>query len=253
MDATNVTSAFAAMRQAQIGGMLRQFGIQSQEPISKGEGNELDIDDMTDPDYAEKAGDAEEETQEQEETQKEDNDDDDAEKGKQNDIEKSDIMEAIAYSGNIKVKKTGKEIKEQLNSVVIPAKIAVLEAKKAEANECLKDCGDAPTHDCDHWRCSQFHIEVPFKFYNWDEMRTKNCDQRVVDSLSYEHQEGVKPDFNCPKTKDEACARECYMEAVRAVCEIMVDLKACDLLVKNLQDNASIELTPQQVIAFQFD
>lgn len=247
----NVTTAFAAMRQAQIGGMLRQFGFNPQD-INKAQ--EDDLEDMLDPDYAEKADDEndmpEDENEDNEETQE---DEDDAEKAEETDMEKSDIMEAIAYSGNIKVKKTGKEIKEQLSKVVIPAKTAALEAKKAEATTYLKDCGDAPTQEPENWRCRQYHIEVPFKMYRWDEMRTKCCDQRVVDSLSYEHQEGCKPECNCPKTKDEACARENYMEAVRCVCEIMVDLKACDLLVKNLKDNENIELTPTQVVAFQFD
>lgn len=221
---TNVTTAFAAMRQAQIGGMLRQFGFNPQDVMQKAD--EDDLEDMLDEEYAEKA----------EETE----------------MEKSDIMEAIAYSGNIKVKKTGKEIKEQLTQVVIPAKTAALEAKKSEANCWLKDCGDAPTQEPDHWRCRQYHIEVPFRFYHWDEMRTKSCDDRIVDSLSYEHH-GEQNVFNYPKTRDEAIARENYMEAVRAVCEILVDIKACNLLANNLKDNESIELNPSQVVAFQFD
>lgn len=245
---TNVTTAFAAMRQAQIGGMLRQFGFNPQDVMQKAD--EDDLEDMLDEEYAEKAEETDEPEEKTEENQE--NENDDAEKAEETDMEKSDIMEAIAYSGNIKLKKTGKEIKEQLTQVVIPAKTAALETKKSEANCWLKDCGDAPTQEPEYWRCRQYHIEVPFKFYRWDEMRTKSCDDRVVDSLSYEHQ-GDQNVCNCPKTKDEANARENYMEAVRAVCEILVDIKACNLLVKNLKDNESIELTPSQVVAFQFD
>ncbi len=249
----DVTTAFAAMRQAQLGGMMRQFGVKT-EDIQKGE-ETLDPEDMIDPDVAKAEQDddmSEEEDNEKPADQEDNEEDDDAEKAEGTDIEKSDIMEAIAYSGNIKVKKTGKEIKDQLTDVVIPARKAELEAKKIEAETALKDCGNAPTQEPEHWRCRQYHIEVPFKFYRWDEMRTKCCDQRVVDSLSYEHQDG-QPGCNYPKTKDEAIAREKYMEAVRGICEILVDLKACNLLVKNLKDNENIELTPQQVVAFQFD
>lgn len=240
----NVITAFAAIRQAQIGGMLRQFGFNPQT-IEKAEDADLNENEQVDE--------TEESTEKGEQTNALNPFDVyDAEKAEETDMEKSDIMEAIAYGGNIRVKKTGKEIKEQLTKVVIPAKTAALETKKSEANCWLKDCGDAPTQEPESWRCRQYHIEVPFKFYRWDEMRTKSCDDRVVDSLSYEHQ-GDQNVCNCPKTKDEANARENYMEAVRAVCEILVDIKACNLLVKNLKDNESIELTPSQVVAFQFD
>ena len=55
------------------------------------------------------------------------------------------------------------------------------------------------------------------------------------------------------KDKEEQTARRDYNDAVRMVCEAAVDIKACDILTKNLQDGKSFELTPRQIVAFKFD
>lgn len=167
-------------------------------------------------------------------------------------IEKSDIMDALNYGGNIKIQKTGKEIKEQVKNVVIPAKQAALAIKKAEADTLLTDVGDAPTHEvCKYWT-DGMKIDVPYKTYEWEETYLKTSDDRVVYSLSSEHAAN-QPKVNCPKTQDEANSRRCYNDVVRVICEILVDIKACELLEKNLKDNSNIELTPRQVITLQFD
>ena len=95
-------------------------------------------------------------------------------------------------------------------------------------------------------------LNVGYKRYDWEETRMKCIDDSVCDSLSYEHQED-RPKCNCPKTKDEAEARCRYNDYVQAICEIMVDIKACEILKKNLKDDDSIRLTPRQVVTFKFD
>ena len=57
------------------------------------------------------------------------------------DVEKSDVMDALSYQGDIKVSKTGKEIKDQVDTVLLPAMTADLSVKEAEADKKLKDCG----------------------------------------------------------------------------------------------------------------
>lgn len=169
-------------------------------------------------------------------------------------IEKSDIMNAISYGGNIKIKKTGKEIKNQLTTVVIPAKQSELSDKKKAADDLLEDCGDAPTKAVCPWWTDDLKIDVPYKVYDWNETDFRSCEDDaspVCNSLNSASQNTVKE--NKPNTVDEAKARRDYNDAIRCVAGILVDIKACELLSKNLKDNESVELTPRQVIAFMMD
>lgn len=167
-------------------------------------------------------------------------------------IQKSDIMEAIGYSEDFKIKKTGKEIKEQITTVLMPAKTAQLNDVTTKLNALIQVCGAAPTKDvCRYW-CAGFELDIPYKRYDWEETRMRCNDDCVYDSLSFEHQEDL-PKINCPQTDAEADARQKYNELVQAVCEIMVDIKACEILQKNLKDGDTIKLTPRQVVTFKFD
>lgn len=175
------------------------------------------------------------------------------EKSEMSDIEKSDIFEAVSYSDDFKAKKSGKEIKEQISKILIPKKTAALEVAKAEADELLKTCGDAPTSNCCRWWLRDMDIDCGYKVYSWEETRQECCDKNCIsNSLSYEHQED-KPKVNYPKTEDEEVARCQYNNKVQAICEILVDIKTCNILLKNLKDDAEIKMTPRQIIVFGFD
>lgn len=176
--------------------------------------------------------------------------------GKEVEVEKSDIMTAISGYGEntIKISKTGKEIKEQVKTVVLPEKQAMLNTYKDKATELLKKCGDAPTKDVPKWWTNEMDIEIPLKWYDWEEtyMPCQNCS--VAGTLVPGASEDVEDDgVNRPKDKEEQTARRDYNDAVRMVCEAAVDIKACDILTKNLQDGKSFELTPRQIVAFKFD
>lgn len=166
-------------------------------------------------------------------------------------IEKSDVMNAIQYGGDIKVTKTGKEIKKNVTDILIPELNASLATKKKEANECLKSCGQAPTKDINPWWTDDLRIEVPFKVYDWEEMRMKSTDDRMVETLSAEHTAEMEKKYNFAKTEAEAMARNQYNDCVRAVCNIMVDLEACRV-VQSLKDEKEYELTPKQFATFRF-
>lgn len=173
------------------------------------------------------------------------------EAAKAEEMEKSDVMNAIQYGGDIKVTKTGKEIKKNVTGILVPELNASLAAKKKEANECLKSCGQAPTKDINPWWTDDLRIEVPYKVYDWEEMRMKSTDDRMVTSLSAEHSTEMEKKYNFPKTEAESMARSQYNDCVRAVCNIMVDLEACRV-VQSLKDDKEYELTPKQFAAFRF-
>lgn len=165
-------------------------------------------------------------------------------------VEKSDIMNALSYQGEIKVSKTGKEIKQQVDDVLLPDLNAKLAVKEEEATKKLADCGDAPTRDVDPWWTGDVKMDVGYKVYSWDETyyNEEKANDSVAGSLSGEEK---KKEFNCPESKEEADCRRCYNDIVRAICNIKVDIKACEIL-KELKDGTAYDLTPRQVLALRF-
>lgn len=166
-------------------------------------------------------------------------------------VEKSDIMNALSYQDEIKVSKTGKEIKQQVDDVLLPDLNAKLAVKEEEATKKLADCGDAPTCDVDPWWTGNVKMDVGYKVYSWDETyyNEEKANDSVAGSLSGE--EKKKKEFNCPESKEEADCRRCYNDIVRAICNIKVDIKACEIL-KELKDGTTYDLTPRQVLALRF-
>lgn len=168
------------------------------------------------------------------------------------DMEKSDVMNAISYSGDIKVTKTGKEIKKQVDDVLLPELNSNLAVKESEATEKLKSCGKAPTHDIDRWWTGGVKMDVGYKRYEWDETCFReNEGKNLSSSLSAEDAAEKNNKFNCPTSADEADARREYNEIIRCICEIKVDLVACKIL-KELKDEKVYELTPRQVVNLRF-
>lgn len=166
------------------------------------------------------------------------------------DVEKSDVMDALSYQGDIKVSKTGKEIKDQVDTVLLPAMTADLAVKEAEADKKLKDCGTAPTKDPDKWWMDGIKMDCGYKIYDWEETYVPNNDGgKMMSSLSASDAEDKKG--NVPENQEQATCRREYNDIVRAICNIKVDIKACEIL-KTLADNKEFELSPRQVLALRF-
>lgn len=171
-----------------------------------------------------------------------------------NGIEKSDILYALSSYGNDKIrfKKSGKEIKTQLTTSVIPLLNSELTEAKTKMETLLSDCGDAPTHDCPEYWTGDLHIELPYKYYEWEETRVKETnDASIVASFSPDSYQKTCCK-NIPATQDEADARCAYNEQLRKVANIITDVKACEIVTNNLKDNEQVSLSVKQLIAFKF-
>lgn len=167
------------------------------------------------------------------------------------DMEKSDVMDALSYQGDIKVSKTGKEIKEQVDTVLLPAMTADLAVKEAEAENKLKDCGTAPSRDPDKWWTDGIKMDCGYKIYDLYETYVPSNDGggKMMSSLSAEDANDKKG--NVPENQEQANCRRAYNDIVRAICNIKVDIKACEIL-KTLKDEKQFELSPRQVLALRF-
>lgn len=208
--------------------------------ISKGEETENE-EEMTAEKPSEKEAEEEEDGQEEADGKKEE---------QEEETEKAHIMEALSYGNDIKVTKSGKEIKAQVKDVLIPKLNAELEKYKADADAKLALCGTAPTKTPAPWWTGETEIEVPYKVYDWRETTMERMDGRIAyDTLSAE--DAATKRGNIPENAEQAQARNDYNEAVRMVCNVLVDLKACDILL-SLTDGKQYELTPRQVLTLGF-
>ena len=105
--------------------------------------------------------------------------------------------------------------------------------------------------DVDPWWTSDVKMDVGYKVYDWEETYFNPEKDGVAGSLSYSDAEEKKAKANCPTSKEEADCRRCYNDIVRAICNIKVDIKACEIL-KELNDGTTYELSPRQVLSLKF-
>jgi hypothetical protein len=238
----DVTAAFNKMHRQQQANIARSFGVFQEENISKSK-----FDEFTDEQKEIVKAAISDNPFEREWAKNE------LEKAEFTDIEKSDIMEAInQYPSNSFIfKKTGKEIKDKILSIILPEKQSALAAVKIEVDNYLTDCGAAPTRDLPYWWTNDLKLDINYKMYGWEECRLGCNDDCISNSLSFEHQHG-QPKCNLPQTEDECKARCKYNEALERVCRIIVDIKACEILINNLKDEDSIKMTPRQLAVFHF-
>lgn len=170
-------------------------------------------------------------------------------KAEENDIEKSDIMQAISgCDSDIKVSKTGKELKAQADVLLseLNSKLAV---KQAEADMALKDCGSAPTKQPDKWYTDGVVTDCGYKVYDWNETYFPENQGQIMASLSAEDLNSRKG--NVPENRAQGECRRAYNDIVYAICQIFVDIKACEIL-KGLEDGKQYQLSPRQIFALGF-
>lgn len=241
-----IKKAIQDARASRIGHIYGQFSNvaeiqESETAIKKADDAEEPVETEEIDESKEKETDAEDNAEKAVETDEETSEEDSA--------EKSDIMYALS-GGNIKVSKTGKQIKEQVDNVILPELNATLAVKENEATEKLKECGQAPTACVPTWWTGDVKMDVGYKFYEWRETEwCKPENQRMYATLSANDEAEKKG--NCPTSEGEAIARCAYNEIVRCICNIKVDIKACEIL-KTLKDTTEYELTPRQVLTLKF-
>ena len=135
---------------------------------------------------------------------------------------------------------------------VIPALNADLTTAQSKADELLKECGAAPTHDVPEYWTGDLKIDIAYKFYEWDETRVPETQNiGVIASFSPDSYQ-KRCCKNAPASQEEAEARCQYNEQIRKVANITTDIKACEIVSKNIKDNESVELSVRQLVAFKF-
>lgn len=166
-------------------------------------------------------------------------------------IEKSDIYNAFAYSKD-SFSKTGEQIKQQINSVVMPRLNADLSLYSEKANNLLQDCGGTPKMEISSYWRNERKINVPFKRFDWCETFYPERDSVRSGFETLSADDDNKSECQPPASKFEAQKRCEYNECVEMICNIMVDIKACEVLLHNVEDKKSYDLNMSQIVALDF-
>ena len=168
----------------------------------------------------------------------------------ENPFEKGGIGSAFNSSNSLKITKTGKEIKDQLSSTVMPELEAELIAVKSEMDDKLAECGSAPTQNPDEWDTNGIKLDVGYKKYKYGEVYCKRSDESIFDSFTAE--DALAKKGNCPENLAQEEARGCYNTCFNKLCDLMVEKKTCGLLFNGLKDEENYELTSNQLLSLRF-
>jgi len=186
-------------------------------------------------------------------------------------IQKGDIFETmctneISSKEPIYISKTSTEIKDQINTILMPSLLLSLELKKNELIELLSLCGGLPKNEV---HCYKMKLDIPFKEYSYNEtyLPYKSSDKIEESSLkqqiyqeftpdNFDNFEGEKEEvkinlFNWPLTEEQAKYRISYNELLRNYIEIFTDVKTL-IALEQIEDNKLYNLTINQVISLGF-
>jgi len=166
---------------------------------------------------------------------------------KNNEIQKSDIF--YAFEGAQEFVKKGSVIKEQITNVVLPKLNSTLSDYSEKASNILEDCGEMPNKEVGKWWTVDHKIVCPYRIYDWCELYY-NGDGLHSDfeSLSVED---VKK-CNKPKSQAEAENRKKYNEYVDTICNVLTDIKACEILMRSIVVDKDYTLNLRQLVALDF-
>lgn len=179
-------------------------------------------------------------------------------------IQKAEIFSALKYGNPIAVKKTGKEIKDQINTVILPFLLSKKEEVQINLSNFLDNAVVLPTCPC--WTKIDINEEeFPYKQYSWEETHFveksfgiifKGFGDVAVDEECDEGEcikEKIKVSPYYPQTKEESEARLKYNNLVEDYRDILMDIKTANVLLNTLKDNDEYYLNIEQLVGLKFD
>lgn len=190
-------------------------------------------------------------------------------KNQPKEIQKSEIFSCLRSMQNpVNVKKTGKEIKTQIQEVILPKLIERKDNLAKQISDFLAISSLLPSTEPYKGRLILTEEEFPYKTYNWDETRwveksvnslfkgfgeiegecCEDCDEN---GDIIEEQVIVSPSY--PQSKEEAKARSQYNNWVEEYRDLLYDIKTANALIFNLKDEDEYYLNSDQLVILNFD
>lgn len=173
-------------------------------------------------------------------------------------INKSEIFGALkSYNNPVMIKKTGKDIKEHIEKVLIPFISEKIVSLKENISSYLANAPYLPTAPT--WCKINLGEEFPYKQYTWEETYYekeksignifKGFGDVDVDCCE-DCNEIISP--VCCTSVEEANARTQYNIWVEDLRDAILDSRTAEVLIKNLDDKTEYYLTVDQVAALMF-
>jgi hypothetical protein len=166
------------------------------------------------------------------------------EKSENIEIEKS-VIDSLSYNPEIKIEKTGKEIKVNL----IPVKSNIEQQRDLHYQNMLaykKDANVEPEEQYSYYNKNLVgRINVP-KSYSYNQRWGNDGPKDSESSITYPKTEIVAI------TKDQKIAMNKYNDCAREYVKCLTDLLTIDTLLKNLNDNKKVALSVSQATALGF-
>lgn len=155
-------------------------------------------------------------------------------------LEKGMVTDSFnSYNSNkLSFSKTGKEIKNQIATVLLPALTAQKTALAAQLLLVAKNCGELePDQELGSYHYRGFGAVLPkMKVYSY-----KLCEQPWDNTTN-----------SRAEMTEEMKACNQYNELVQQIVSTAADIEYCGMLARNLKDDGKFELTPDQVLGLQF-
>ena len=178
-------------------------------------------------------------------------------------IQKAEIFSALRNSNNpLHIKKTGKEIKEHIQNVILPMLADKKDALATSIATFLENASVLPQQKSWMGRILITEEEFPYKQYTWEE---QNWCEKAFGSIFKGFGE-VECDECCegtpvaqvpspyyPQSKEEAEARRQYNIWIEDYRDLIYDIKTANVLISNLKDEDEYWLTVEQLAALNFD
>lgn len=162
-------------------------------------------------------------------------------------IEKSHISNAFLYSNNFKFNKTGKEIKDQIDKVIIEEQ-AESEAAKSELTKMAKDipANDLPTQES--YIPSRFEGKITpvYKKYRWERCYYNENDK----SSTVDYSNSTNSIKATSQEEADFCTN--WNKNVEKFYDSQQEIIILQTLKNNLQDKQKYELTQEQLFALNF-
>jgi hypothetical protein len=162
-------------------------------------------------------------------------------------FEKSHVVDSLVYNEDMKLQKTGKEIKSQIETV----KSNCEQEKNKYYQDMMiyqKQVGIAPTCNFDEYETKGLYERIgEVKKYGYDQ-RYPNSNVKELDSAvsnSYQQE-------NNTITDEQKQAMDNYNTAARKYIQYSVDIIVLNTLSKNLSDNKKISLNVKQAALLGF-
>lgn len=168
------------------------------------------------------------------------------EKSTQDDLQKAeDIEKGLSHEfRDIKIEKTGKEIKEKL-TLMVPKLQSQCDKMKSKMNKLVEEIGCKPDQEADHYEIDRYGDDVPNRYsyeccydQNKDVVAQMNSGNQIVQTETL--------------TEDQRNMCRQYNDLRYKCMDVQADIKYLNTLIENMDDKEKVKLSAELAMKIGF-